>query len=100
MGTLAMIGAGHVNPIKIENNSLIAYHRSVHQENLCAKYLKADSITTIVTKVVSFIRSKRLRHMEFKDLINKMDTGFEDLFTFPKTESQMLTRVFNLKEEK
>ena len=47
---------------KVGNNSVMQFHCVLHQEILCAKYLKMENVMSVVTKTVNFIRSKGLRH--------------------------------------
>ena len=43
---------------KVGNNSVMQFHCVLHQETLCAKYLKMENVMSVVTKTVNFIRSK------------------------------------------
>ena len=64
---------------KVGNDSVMRFHCIIHQENLCAKSLKMQSVMSIVIKTVNFIRSKGLRRREFQELLHSIDADFQDI---------------------
>jgi hypothetical protein len=87
----------------VGNICVTRYHCLIHQESLCAKSLKAKSMMTIITKVVNFICSKGMNHREFQDLLQILETEFEDVVYYCEVQCQshgkMLKRMFSHKEK-
>ena len=50
------------NKVNEEGSNAIKLHCIIHQQALCAKYLKFDHVIKTVVKAISFIRSKSLHH--------------------------------------
>jgi hypothetical protein len=48
-----------------------------HQENLCAKTLKAGCVRLGVVKVVNLIFFEGLNHREFEDFVHNLKTEFK-----------------------
>ena len=88
---------------KVGNNSVMQFHCVLHQEILCAKYLKMENVMSVVTKTVNFIRSKGLRHRQFQDLLRSLEADFEDVPYYCEirwlSRRKVLERIFKLKDE-
>ena len=88
---------------KVENNSVMQFHCVLHQETLCAKYLKMENVMSVVTKTVNFIHSKGLRHRQFQDLLCSLEADFEDVPYYCEirwlSHGKVLERIFKLKDE-
>ena len=109
-GAPAMVGKreGLVKLIEDEalrsgNTILMKYHCIIHQENLCAKSLKIESVMNVVIKTVNFIRSRGLNHRQFQEFLNDLDSEFGDVVYYSEvrwlSRGKMLKRVFDLKDE-
>ena len=85
------------------NTILMKYHCIIHQENLCAKSLKIESVMNVVIKTVNFIRSRGLNHRQFQEFLNDLDSEFGDVVYYSEvrwlSRGKMLKRVFDLKDE-
>ena len=79
------------------------FHCVLHQETLCAKYLKMENVMSVVTKTVNFIRSKGLRHRQFQDLLRSLEADFEDVPYYCEirwlSRGKVLEQIFKLKDE-
>ena len=88
---------------KVGNNSVMQFHCVLHQEALCAKSLKMETVMSVVTKAVNFIRSKGLRHRQFQDLLRSLEADFEDVPYYCEirwlSRGKVLERIFKLKDE-
>ena len=88
---------------KVGNNSVMQFHCVLHQETLCAKFLKMENIMSVVTKTVNFIRPKGLRHRQFQDLLRSLEADFEDVPYYCEirwlSRGKVLKRIFKLKDE-
>ncbi|KAI6655604.1 General transcription factor II-I repeat domain-containing protein 2-like [Oopsacas minuta] len=107
-----MIGRekGFVAPLEKERiNSgsstmkLVKAHCIIHQENLCPKSLRMQSVMEIVVKTVNFIRARGLNHRQFRKLLDEMDSQYGDLLYYTEvrwlSKGAMLRRFYELKEE-
>ena len=109
-GAPAMVGKRGGLVILIENEvlqsgntNLMKYHCIIHQENLCAKSLRIQSVMNVVVKTVNFIRSRGLNHRQFQELLCDLDSEFGDVVYYSEvrwlSRGEMLKRVFELKDE-
>jgi hypothetical protein len=80
---------------KAGNNSIMQYHCLIHQENLCAKSLNAESVIRVVVNVITFTRYKVLNHREFQDFLHNLETAFKDVVYY--SEVRWLSRGKMLK---
>ncbi|KAI6648202.1 General transcription factor II-I repeat domain-containing protein 2B-like [Oopsacas minuta] len=64
------------------NTNLMKYHCTIHQENLCAKSLKIESVMKVVIKTVNFIRSRGLNHRLFQELLSDFHSEFGDIIYY------------------
>jgi hypothetical protein len=78
------------------------YYFLIHQEKLCAKSLKAESVIRVVVNVVNSILSKGLNHREFQDFLHNLETEFRDVVYYSEvrwlSRGKTLKRMFDLKE--
>ena len=85
------------------NTKLMKYHCIIHQDNLCSKSLKIESVMKVVVKTVNFIRSRSLNHRQFQELLDDLDSQFGDVVFYSEirwlSRGKMLKRVFELKDE-
>ncbi|GFG37021.1 hypothetical protein Cfor_05726 [Coptotermes formosanus] len=83
-------------------NNVMKYYFLIHQEKLCAKSLKAESVIRVVVNVVNSILSKGLNHREFQDFLHNLETEFRDVVYYSEvrwlSRGKMLKRMFDLKE--
>jgi hypothetical protein len=49
---------------------MFVYHRLMHEEPLCAKFITIDNVVTIVAELVEYMRSKGLNHRQFKEILS------------------------------
>lgn len=86
-GAPAMIGGtngfiGHLKRHLISlghTHSLFEHHCIIHQEALCAKTLKFKHVMDFVFKSVNFIRSRGLKHRQFKAFLEENDAEYGDV---------------------
>uniref|UniRef100_A0A8C4UDT3 Uncharacterized protein n=1 Tax=Falco tinnunculus TaxID=100819 RepID=A0A8C4UDT3_FALTI len=68
----------------------IAIHRIIHQQALCCKSLKLDSVMKIVVSCVNFIRAHALNHRQFQEFLSELNVAYEDILYH--TEVRWLSR--------
>ncbi|XP_073423395.1 general transcription factor II-I repeat domain-containing protein 2-like [Dendrobates tinctorius] len=68
----------------------IAIHCLIHQQALCSKSLKWDSVMKIVVSCVNFIRANALNHRQFQEFLSELNVGYEDVLYH--TEVRWLSR--------
>jgi hypothetical protein len=73
---------------------LFVHHCLIHQENLCAKFVKMTNAVTVVAKLVNFITSKGLNHRQLLQFLSDMDSETGDVLY---TEVRWLSRGRMLK---
>ncbi|KAG9277976.1 general transcription factor II-I repeat domain-containing protein 2-like [Astyanax mexicanus] len=69
---------------------LIAIHCLIHQQALCCKAVKWDSVMEIVVSCVNFIRAHALNHRQFQDFLSELNADYEDVLYH--TEVRWLSR--------
>uniref|UniRef100_A0A8C8SFM5 Uncharacterized protein n=1 Tax=Pelusios castaneus TaxID=367368 RepID=A0A8C8SFM5_9SAUR len=96
-GAPSMVGSmkGVVARIKQEmdkhNHSRpIAIHCLIHQQALCCKSLKWDSVMKVVVSCVNFIRAHALNHRQFQEFLSELNVAYEDILYH--TEVRWLSR--------
>jgi hypothetical protein len=86
----------------IENPLLMQYHCIMHQQNLCAKAASLQDVMKVVVKIVNFVRSKGLNHIDFQSFLSETGAEYGDVIYFSDvcwlSRGKMLKRVFNLRE--
>ncbi|XP_069498946.1 general transcription factor II-I repeat domain-containing protein 2-like [Ambystoma mexicanum] len=68
----------------------IAIHCLIHQQALCSKSLKFDSVMTIVVSSVNFIRAHALKHRQFQEFLSELNADYGDVLYH--TEVRWLSR--------
>ncbi|KAM8966907.1 general transcription factor II-I repeat domain-containing protein 2-like [Pelodytes ibericus] len=68
----------------------IAIHCLIHQQALCSKSLKCDSVMKIVVSCVNFIRAHALNHRQFQKFLSELNVNYEDVLYH--TEVRWLSR--------
>ena len=68
----------------------IAIHCLIHQQALCSKSLKWDSVMKIVVSCVNFIRAHALNHRQFQEFLSELNASYEDVLYH--TEVRWLSR--------
>ncbi|KAM8967123.1 general transcription factor II-I repeat domain-containing protein 2-like [Pelodytes ibericus] len=68
----------------------IAIHCLIHQQALCSKSLKWDSVMKIVVSCVNFIRAHALNHRQFQEFLSELNVDYEDVLYH--TEVRWLSR--------
>uniref|UniRef100_H2ZZS8 DUF4371 domain-containing protein n=1 Tax=Latimeria chalumnae TaxID=7897 RepID=H2ZZS8_LATCH len=79
------------------------YHCIIHQEALCAKYLKFKEVMEFVVSTVNFIRARSLNHREFQSFLENINATYGDLLCHTEvrwlSRGNILKRFFVLREE-
>ncbi|KAM9316753.1 general transcription factor II-I repeat domain-containing protein 2-like [Gastrophryne carolinensis] len=57
----------------------LAIHCLIHQQTLCSKSLKLDSVMTIVVSCVNFIRAHALNHRQFQEFLSELNADYGDV---------------------
>lgn len=87
----------------IDPGSVVFSHCIIHQQNICAKSLKMEEVMKVVKQVVNTIRSRGLRHRQFRTFLEELDSEYEDVPYFTEvrwlSRGRMLNRVWLLKQE-
>jgi len=80
-----------------------AYHCIIHQESLCASRIGYADVMKTVVEIVNVIRASPLRHRQFREFIEEMDTEFSDVEYHNQvrwlSRGNVLKRVFSLRVE-
>ncbi|KAM4611569.1 general transcription factor II-I repeat domain-containing protein 2-like [Polymixia lowei] len=81
----------------------IALHCIIHQQALCSKCLKFDNVMSVVVKCINHIRSRGLKHREFRAFLEEIESAYEDVLYFTKvrwlSRGNVLKRFFELRVE-
>lgn len=96
-GAPSMVGAsrgliGLVNR-EMEERGLTAplqVHCLIHQQALCCKVLKWDSVMKVVASCINFIRAKGLKHRQFQQFLSELESAHGDVLYY--TEVRWLSR--------
>uniref|UniRef100_A0A3B1JEN7 HAT C-terminal dimerisation domain-containing protein n=1 Tax=Astyanax mexicanus TaxID=7994 RepID=A0A3B1JEN7_ASTMX len=96
-GAPCMVGAsrGLTGRVKreMEERGLTAplqVHCLIHQQALCCKVLKWDSVMKVVVSCINFIRAKGLKHREFQQFLSELESAYGDVLYY--TEVRWLSR--------
>ncbi|XP_069470077.1 general transcription factor II-I repeat domain-containing protein 2-like [Ambystoma mexicanum] len=96
-GAPSMVGSkkgviAHINQEMDKHNYShpIAIHCLIHQQALCSKSLKFDSVMTIVVSCVNFIRAHALKHRQFQEFLSELNADYGDVLYH--TEVHWLSR--------
>ena len=66
----------------IRHNGLIFFHCVVHQQSLCAKFVKFDHVVSVVTDCINFIKKRDLNNSIFKPVLKDFDVDYDALLYF------------------
>lgn len=73
----------------------IAIHCLIHQQALCSKSLKWDSVMKIVVSCVNFIRAHALNHRQFQEFLSELNVDYEDVLYHTEVR-RVLKRFYDL----
>ena len=77
-------------------------HCIIHQENLVAKSLKMEHVMSVIKPAVNFIRSKGLKHRQFRSFLESLEVAYEDVPYYSEvrllSRGKMLERAYILRE--
>uniref|UniRef100_A0AAQ4RGF6 HAT C-terminal dimerisation domain-containing protein n=1 Tax=Gasterosteus aculeatus aculeatus TaxID=481459 RepID=A0AAQ4RGF6_GASAC len=60
----------------------IALHCIIHQQALCSKIMRFDNVMSDVVKIINHIRSRALKHRQFRDFLAEIESEYEDVLYF------------------
>ncbi|XP_067318488.1 general transcription factor II-I repeat domain-containing protein 2-like [Anolis sagrei] len=85
---------------KQNNSHPIAIHCLIHQQALCCKSLKWDSVMKIVVSCVNFIRANALNHRQFQEFLSELNADHEDVLYHTEvhwlSQGRVLKRFYDL----
>ncbi|KAK7916070.1 hypothetical protein WMY93_011831 [Mugilogobius chulae] len=73
----------------------IVLHCIIHQQALCSKCLKFDNVMSVVVKCINQIKSRGLKHRQFRAFLEEIESAYTDVLYF--TEVRWLSRGTTLK---
>lgn len=104
-GTPSMVGVswgliGCMNR-KMEERGLTAplqVHCLIHQQALCCKVLKWDSVMKVVVSCINVIKANGLKHRQFGQFLSEVESAYGDelYYTEVKWLSRVLRRFYEL----
>ncbi|XP_039904800.1 general transcription factor II-I repeat domain-containing protein 2A-like [Simochromis diagramma] len=65
-------------------------HCIIHQQALCCKVLKWDSVMKAVVSCINFIRANGLKHRQFQQFLSELESAYGDVLYY--TEVRWLSR--------
>lgn len=81
----------------------IALHCIIHQQALCSKCLRFDNVMSVVVKCINHIRSRGLKHRQFRAFLEEIESEYEDVLYFTEvrwlSRGNVLKRFFELRAE-
>ena len=107
----AMIGHrnGFVSLLKqkLQNEGImplpLQFHCIIHQEHLCAKTLKMGNVLQVVKETVNYIRSRGLKHRQFRTFLDEINSVYEDVPYYAEvrwlSRGKMMNRCYQLLDE-
>ncbi|XP_067940498.1 general transcription factor II-I repeat domain-containing protein 2A-like [Watersipora subatra] len=95
-GAPSVIGChnGLIAKVRELQPDVIAVHCIIHQKNLSAKIIITDHANSVVVKIINYIRSQGLDHLEFQEFLTHLDSQSEDVVYF--TEVRRISRASTL----
>ena len=85
------------------SDNIAIFHCIIHQQNLCAKFLKFKHVMGRVIKAVNFIRARGLNHRQFQKFLDDLDTEHQDLAYFFEvrwlSKGSMLRRFYECRKK-
>lgn len=107
-GAPSMVGknSGLIALLKKEDgvsSAIIHYHCIIHQENLCAKFLRFEAVMKVVTEIVNFIRARGLNHRQFQNFLKtEWEADYGDVIYHSDvrwlSRAKVLKRIAELKD--
>jgi hypothetical protein len=66
-----LIGIVHERAIELQIHpeNVTNFHYIIHQQNLCAKYIKFTDVMEVVVASINLIKSRALIHRQFKEIM-------------------------------
>ncbi|CAI9725739.1 transcription factor II-I repeat domain-containing 2-like [Octopus vulgaris] len=84
-------------------HSVLSFHCIIHQESLCKSSLKLKHVIEPVVRAVNLIRSRRLKHRQFRSFLEDVEADFTDVLYYTNVRwlsiGKVLKRVWDLKAE-
>ncbi|XP_042589393.1 general transcription factor II-I repeat domain-containing protein 2-like [Cyprinus carpio] len=81
----------------------IALHCIIHQQALCSKCRRFDNVMPVVVKCINHIRSRGLKHQQFRAFLEEIESEYEDVLYFTEvrwlSRGNVLKRFFELRAE-
>lgn len=81
----------------------IFLHCIIHQQSLCGKIMNLEHVMKVVTKTVNFIRSHGLKHRQFIEFLNEIESEHKDVLYHNQvrwlSRGKVLKRFFDLRRE-
>lgn len=81
----------------------IALHCIIHQQAFCSKCLRFDNVMSVVVKCINHIRSRGLKHQQFRAFLEEIESEYEDVLYFTEvrwlSRGNVLKRFFELRAE-
>ncbi|TWW54660.1 General transcription factor II-I repeat domain-containing protein 2B [Takifugu flavidus] len=80
-----------------------ALHCIIHQQALCSKCLNFDSVMSDVVKFINHIRSRGIKHRQFRSFLEEIESVYEDVLYFTEvhwlSRGKVLKRFFESRAE-
>ena len=96
----------HIEPLEGCSSSgkeMFLCHCLLHLENLCAQVLNMSHVMTVVVKAVNSIKNNSLKHRQFQEYLNELESEYSDVLFYAKirwlSRGKCLERFWNLKQE-
>lgn len=58
---------------------VLFFHCLIHQEALAKNVIELNNVTSVVTNLVNFLRSSKLRHRQFQEFAESFELGVKDV---------------------
>ncbi|CAN7989679.1 unnamed protein product [Ixodes pacificus] len=109
-GARNMIGCkagvvGRINSEMTRLNVVAPIHRHciMHQQSLCSKVMRLESVMKVVVPTINFIRSHGLNHRQFQHFLSEIEAEHGDVLYHTEvrrlSRGRVLRRFFELREE-
>ncbi|CAI9723916.1 transcription factor II-I repeat domain-containing 2-like [Octopus vulgaris] len=84
-------------------HSVLSFHCIIHQESLCKSSLKLKDVIEPMVRAVNLIRSRGLKHRQFRSFLEDVEADFTDVLYYTNVRwlsiGKVLKRVWDLKAE-
>ncbi|KAL3841593.1 hypothetical protein ACJMK2_019710 [Sinanodonta woodiana] len=81
----------------------VALHCIIHQQAICSKCLTFDNVMSDVVKYINHIRSRGLKHRQFRAFLEEIESAYEDVIYFTEvcwlSRGNVLKRFYELRAE-